>query len=92
MALVCPDEAQFWPSQNLAPPQTPATMGLGLQARPLWASDATSLPDVHHLASARFLCPWFVWMRHSLIPAPIWLHLDSGQDGSGPIGPPPGGQ
>ena len=33
---------------------------------PLWASDATILPDVHHLASAKFLCLWFVRLWHSL--------------------------
>ena len=71
-------------------PQTPARMGLLLYARPLWASDATNLLDVHHLASARFLRPWFVRLRHSFGPSPIWQHLDSGQVGSGPICPPLG--
>ena len=56
----------------------------------MWASDGTNLPDVQHLASARFLCPWFVRMRPSLA-QPQSGASDPGKDGSGPIhvGPAP---
>ena len=52
----------------------------------------TKQSDVHHLNSARFMCPWFVQLRPSFIPDPSWPHLDNGQGGSGPIGLAPVGQ
>ena len=41
----------------------------------LRASDATNLSDVLHLPSGRFLQSWFVRLRPSFGPAPIWRPL-----------------
>ena len=71
--------------------KTVARMGLGLYAWPLWASNATILPDVLNLPSGRFLHYWFVRLTPSFGKVPIWPNLYCGEDGSGPIGPPPGG-